>query len=115
MRPVFTKISWLAIASFFPGSYFKPLKQSRVNFMTLVKEALMKTLAVSALLIVLLAGCQGSLLQIDVDENSRYFRIPVDSKLILHRALVVPSRSDRLYFQKGMVSQFQSVNEYLPY
>ena len=75
----------------------------------------MKYVTIYALLIIWLTGCQGSLLQMEADENSRYFRIPVDSKLILQQALVVPARSDRLYFQKGRVSQFQYVNEYLPY
>jgi hypothetical protein len=81
----------------------------------LTAEALMKNLPACALLILWLAGCQGSLVQIEGDENSRDFRIPVDSKLVLQQDLWVPARSDRLYFQKGKVLLFQNVNEYLPY
>jgi hypothetical protein len=54
-------------------------------------------------------------LQIGGDENSRDFRIPVDSKLVLQQELLVPARIDRLYLQKGKVLLFQNVNEYLPY
>lgn len=75
----------------------------------------MKYLTVGFLLIIWLAGCQGSVVKIEGNENSRFFRIAVDSKLTLKQQLVVPARSDRLYFQKGRVSQFQYVNEYLPY
>ena len=75
----------------------------------------MKNLPACALLIIWLAGCQSPFVQIEGRENSRYFRIPVDSKLVLQQELLVPARSDRLYFQKGKVSQFQHVNRYSPY
>ena len=48
-------------------------------------------------------------------DEIRISMCPVDSKVILQQELLVPARSDRLYFQKGKVSQFQYVNEYLPY
>jgi hypothetical protein len=86
-----------------------------MNRIILTVEALMKNLPVCALLIIWLAGCQGPLVQIEGDENSRYFRIPDDSKLVLQQELLVPARTDRLYFQKGKVSLWQYVNQYLPY
>jgi hypothetical protein len=86
-----------------------------MNRIMLTAEALMKNLPACALLIIWLAGCRSPVMQLEGDENSPNFRIPVDSKLVLQQELLVPARRDRVYFQKGKVSLFQYVNQYLPY
>ena len=49
------------------------------------------------------------------DEVSPYFRVPVDSKLVLNQAVMVPAKKRRVYFQYGKPLAFWEVNEYRPW
>ncbi|MFQ5757272.1 MAG: hypothetical protein ACE5H7_14430 [Acidiferrobacterales bacterium] len=66
--------------------------------------------------VVFLAGCQGYYdRHIYGNEKSPYFKVPVDSRLILNQELAIPANTDRIYFQHGQVRSFQDTNEYLAY
>ena len=49
------------------------------------------------------------------DEGSPYFRVPIDSKLVLNQALTIPAKKRRVYFQYGKPLAFWEVNEYRPW
>ena len=49
------------------------------------------------------------------NENSPYYRVPVDSTLVLKQPLTVPVRQKRVYFQDGRPLAFYEVNEYQPW
>jgi hypothetical protein len=66
-------------------------------------------------LVVLLASCQPAFINGKPDEYSPYFNVPVDSKIILRKAVTVPARDDSVYFQRGRVLRWQDVNVYGAY
>ncbi len=49
------------------------------------------------------------------NENSKYYRVPVDSTLVLNQSLTIPIRHKRVYFQDGRPLAFYEVNEYQPW
>ncbi len=49
------------------------------------------------------------------NENSEYYRVPVDSTLVLNQSLTIPIRHKRVYFQDGRPLAFYEVNEYQPW
>lgn len=49
------------------------------------------------------------------DENSRYYRVPVDSTLVLNQSLTIPAIHRRVYFQYGRPLAFYEVKEYQPW
>ncbi len=49
------------------------------------------------------------------NEGSPYYRVPVDSKLVLNQAVIVPAKKRRVYFQYGRPLAFWEVNEYRPW
>ncbi len=70
----------------------------------------------AALMAIGLAACQPIYLKDGApNENSPYFEVRVDSKLVLNRELTVPAQQRYLYFQHGRAMNFQDVNQYLPY
>ncbi len=70
----------------------------------------------AALMAIGLTACQGPYLKDGTpNENSPYFEVPVDSKLVLNRELVVPAQQRYLYLQNGKALNFQDVNPYFPY
>jgi len=109
------RLTGIPVVKLISGTYYKFLRPLNMDRIMLTAEASMKNIPAFALLIIWLAGCHGSFVKIEGGENSPNFRIPVDSKLVLQQELSVPARRDRLYFQKGKVSQFHYVNQYLPY
>ncbi|MFQ5993917.1 MAG: hypothetical protein ACE5K1_02385 [Acidiferrobacterales bacterium] len=60
---------------------------------------------------VLLAGCQ----TVVGNENSVYYRVPVDSTLVLTRTVMVPAKHDRIYFRKGKMLTWDQIDQYQPY
>ncbi len=65
---------------------------------------------------VLLVSCQPAYLKDGrPNENSPYFEIPVDSKLVLHQMLTVPAYGRNVFFQRGQVRLFYYVNEFIDY
>ncbi len=49
------------------------------------------------------------------NENSPYYRVPVDSTLVLNQPLTIPVRHKRVYFQDGRPLAFYEVNQYQPW
>lgn len=49
------------------------------------------------------------------NEASPYFRVPIDSKLVLNQAVIVPAKKRRVYFQYGRPLAFWEVNEFRPW
>ena len=65
---------------------------------------------------VFLVSCQPAYLKDGrPNENSPYFEIPVDSKVVLHQALTVPAYARNVFFQRGRVRPFYYVNEFIDY
>lgn len=74
--------------------------------------------SISVILVLFLSGCavlsdfhqrqQGN-------ENSTYYTVAVESKLVLNRRLTVPAKKNRLYFQHAQILAFEDVNEFQPY
>lgn len=65
---------------------------------------------------VLLVSCQPAYLKDGrPNENSPYFEIPVDSKVVLHQTLTVPAYTRNVFFQRGQVLLFYYVNEFIDY
>lgn len=69
---------------------------------------------VSALL-ALLVGCQPAFVNGIPNENSPRFEVPVGAKFVLQSEIIVPPRTDRLYFQDGDLPAWYNVNKYQPY
>lgn len=73
---------------------------------------------ISITLVFLLSGCTflGNLeKRHQGDESSPYYRVPVDSTLVLNQPLTVPIKQKRVYFQDGRPLAFYEVNEYQPW
>lgn len=68
--------------------------------------------ALSLALPLLLAACQPAFINGVPNENSPYFQIPVDSRLVLTRAVTVPANQDSAHFQDGKSLVWQDVNIY---
>ena len=63
-----------------------------------------------------LAGCQSFYRDhIHGNENSPYFSMPIESRVVLKQELEIPTRSDRVFFQGGKIVPIRQVNRYLPY
>ncbi|HKQ30924.1 MAG TPA: hypothetical protein VJS66_06545 [Burkholderiales bacterium] len=63
----------------------------------------------------LLGACQPAFINGVPNEDSPYFEVPVDSKLVLRRQLTVPARADGVYFQRGQAMPWSAVNIYGTY
>jgi hypothetical protein len=64
----------------------------------------------------LLISCQPAYLKDGrPNENSPYFEIPVESKLVLHQTLTVRPYSRNVFFQNGRAMPFFDVNEFIDY
>jgi len=59
-----------------------------------------------------LGACQPAFINGVPNENSPYFEVPVDSRLVLRDALEVPAREDSAYFQRGRTVRWYDVNIY---
>ncbi len=62
-----------------------------------------------------LAACQPAYLNGMPNENSPFFNIPVDSKLVLRSRLSVQAGDDGVYFQDGKAMRWSDVNIYRAY
>lgn len=62
-----------------------------------------------------LLSCQPAFVNGTANESSPYFQIPVGSTLSLRKEIIVPPRTDRLYFQDGNLPAWYNVNKYQPY
>ena len=68
------------------------------------------------LAVALVVGCQSYYRdRIYGNENSPYFSMPVESRVVLKEELEIPTRSDRVFFQDGKIVPIRQVNRYLPY
>jgi hypothetical protein len=68
-----------------------------------------------SIVIVLLAltgACQPAFINGVPNENSPYFDVPVDSRLLLRSALTVPAREGSAYFQNGRTMPWHEVSIY---
>jgi hypothetical protein len=66
--------------------------------------------------IMLLVSCQPAYLKDGrPNEDSPYFEVPVDSKLVLNQTLTVPAYARNVFFQRGQVLPFYYVNEFIDY
>ncbi len=61
----------------------------------------------------LLAACQTAAYR--GDENSPYFTVPVGTRLVLHRELVIPADRVDVYLQGGRVLGYAEVNPHHPF
>jgi hypothetical protein len=62
------------------------------------------------ILLVFLYGCQSF---IEPDVNSSFYKVPSGSKLILHRNLIIPANSLKIYLQDGDLGD--GANQYYPF
>ncbi len=69
--------------------------------------------AIALALVLLLAACQTVAYQ--SDENSPYYAVPVGTRIILHRELVVPADRVDVYLQGGRMVAYAEVNPYQPF
>ena len=58
---------------------------------------------VSLALVVFVSACQTAYKDGQPNEDSPYYEVPVDSKLILHRDLTIPAKTAIVYFQRGQI------------
>ena len=58
---------------------------------------------VSLALVVFVSACQTAYKDGQPNEDSAYYEVPVDSKLILHQDLTIPAKTTIVYFQRGKV------------
>ena len=58
---------------------------------------------VALALVVFVSACQTAYKDGQPNEDSPYYEVPVDSKLILHRDLAIPARTDIVYLQRGQI------------
>jgi hypothetical protein len=66
-------------------------------------------------LAVALVGCQPAFVHGRPNEDSPYFEVPAGSKFVLRTEILMPPRTDRLYFQDGKLPAWYNVNKYRPY
>lgn len=66
-------------------------------------------------LFILIPGCQSAYINGVPNERSPYFQVPVDSKLILQRAITIEPTLKSAYFQRGRMIPWHQVNEYGAY
>lgn len=66
-------------------------------------------------LVVFLSACQTAYKDGQSNENAAYFRLPVNSKLMLNQTLTISAKSSRTYFQFGRTRVFHEINQYRPY
>lgn len=69
-------------------------------------------------LVVFLSGCTAFSnfnQRYEGNENSPYYRVPVDSTLVLNQSLTIPAKQKRVYFQEGKPLAFYEVNQYQPW
>ena len=67
------------------------------------------------LLVALLAACETAYKDGRPNERSAEFRVPVDSKLVLHRTLEIAPGQGKAYLQNGRLLPWYDVNQYAPY
>ncbi len=66
--------------------------------------------------VALLTACQGYYQRhIHGNENSPYFRVPVDSMLVLTTPVTIPAGTEHIFFQNNKLTPIRDVNRYLPY
>ncbi len=58
---------------------------------------------VSVVLVVFVSACQTAYKDGQPNEDSPYYEVPVDSKLILHRDVTIPAKTAIVYFQRGQI------------
>ncbi len=58
---------------------------------------------VSLALVVFVSACQTAYKDGQPNEDSPYYEVPVDSKLILHRDLTIPAKTTIVYLQRGQI------------
>ena len=58
---------------------------------------------VSVVLVVFVSACQTAYKDGQPNEDSPYYEVPVDSKLILHRDLTIPPKTTIVYLQRGQI------------
>lgn len=68
-----------------------------------------------AVVAALLSACQPAFMHGRPNENSPHFEIPVGSKFVLRSEILVPPRTERLYFQDGELPAWYNVNKHRPY
>jgi hypothetical protein len=62
-----------------------------------------------------LVACQPAFVNGTPNENSTRFTVPVGSAFVLSSEILVPPRTDRLYFQDGDLPAWYDVNKNRPY
>jgi hypothetical protein len=67
---------------------------------------------VAIMLLAELGACQPAFVNGVPNENSPYFEVPVDTRLLLRGAIDVPARADSAYFQRGQTLPWYDVNIY---
>ncbi len=71
---------------------------------------------VALALVVFVSACQTAYKDGQPNEDSPYYEVPVDSKLILHRDLTIPAKTAIVYLQRGqIVSKHYQVNRWGTY
>jgi hypothetical protein len=63
-------------------------------------------------ILLLLCACQPAFINGVPNEDSPYFEVPPDSRLVLQRVITLPPHSDRAYFQNGSALPWHDVNIY---
>ncbi len=58
---------------------------------------------VSVALVVFVSACQTAYKDGQPNEDSSYYEVPVDSKLILHQDLTIPAKTAIVYLQRGQI------------
>ena len=58
---------------------------------------------VSVALVVFVSACQTAYKDGQPNEDSSYYEVPVDSKLVLHQDLTIPARTAIVYLQRGQI------------
>ena len=58
---------------------------------------------VALAVVVFVSACQTAYKDGRPNEDSPYYEVPVDSKLILHRDLTIPARTTIVYLQRGQI------------
>lgn len=67
-------------------------------------------------LVLALTGCQAAYLADGrPNEESPYFEVPLDSKLVVRRELIAPAHTKNIFLQRGAALAFHDVNQYEPY
>jgi len=58
---------------------------------------------VALALVVFVSACQTAYKDGQPNEDSPYYEVPIDSKLILHRDLTIPAKTAIVYLQRGQI------------